>query len=182
MFPDYSALCDKAAELRRRAGLINPSFSTRAIIASSFPDLVVTGRRLPPGIEEIVARTIDGPIIIYSRDLSGPKQRYVIAHALAHLLFDGADTSCGPGHVGDPACEARANAFADELLVPLDWLSDYVSVRPGIEGRPCHERYLDQCDEIASRFNVPRHVVDRRTRQVFALGTNVLEKVLDDFA
>lgn len=170
MVQNLALLCETAAELRRRAGLTEPSFSTRAIIDECFADVVVTGRRLPPGIQEIVARTDEGPIIIYSRDLPVAKQRYVIAHALAHLLFDGATSSCGPGFVGDPHCEARADRFADELLVPLTELAAYVARLPAQEDSPEQELYLDQCDEIASHFNVPSYVIDRRIRELVALG------------
>jgi Zn-dependent peptidase ImmA (M78 family) len=172
MAPTLAMLTETAAGLRRRAGLTEPSFSTRVIIDECFHGVVVTGRRLPPGIQEIVARTDEGPIIIYSRDLPGAKQRYVIAHAMAHLLFDGAESQCGPGSAGDPACEARADAFADELLVPLDELRPYVGRWPANENDPEHEFYLDQCDEIASHFNVPSYVVDKRIRQLMLRGEN----------
>ena len=29
---------------------------------------------------------------------------------------------------------------------------------------------LDQCDEIASHFNVPSHIIDKRIRQLVSLG------------
>lgn len=173
MAPTLTMLVEKAAELRLLAGLKEPGYSTRAIMDVSFVDVVVTGRRLPPGVHEIVARTDEGPIIIYSRDLPVAKQRYAIAHALAHLLFDGADSQCGPGFVGDPVCEARADQFAEELLVPLTDLRLHVRRWPASnENHPDHEYYLDQCDEIASHFNVPSYVVDKRIREMMSPAKN----------
>jgi Zn-dependent peptidase ImmA (M78 family) len=170
MAPTLAMLAEKAAELRQRAGLTQPDYSTRAIMDASFDDVVVTGRRLPAGVHEIVALTAEGRIIIYSRDLPVAKQRYAIAHALAHLIFDGSDNMCGPGFAGDPECEARADRFADELLLPLAELRAHVQRWPvSNENHPDHEMYLDQCDEIASHFNVPSYVVDKRIRELATL-------------
>lgn len=168
MAHSLALLAETAADLRRRASLSEPSFSTKLIIEACFPDVVVTGRVLPIGIQEIVARTDEGPIIIYSRHLPVAKQRYVIAHALAHLIFDGAEGQCGPGYAGDPVREGRADRFAEELLVPLVELRPYIACWPRNENTPEHEIYLDQCDEIASRFNVPPFVIDRRIREVMS--------------
>lgn len=142
------------------AGQTEPAFSTRQMIATCFPDAVVTGKNLPHGVEEVVSRTPDGPVIVYNRSLSPPAQRFVIAHAMAHLFFDDAETAARIGYAGDPAAEARADAFAAELLVPLDELDAYVGVDPS----STDDLYLDQVDEIASHFNVSRGLIDKRIR------------------
>ena len=158
-----SLLVEVAANLRRRSGQIEPAFSTRQIIEACFPDTLVTGGSLPPGIDEMVSRRADGPVIIYARSLPGPCQRFAIAHALAHLLFDNSSARVRPGCLGIPANEERADAFAAELLAPLDELAPYVGCGPSRDPEE-HEIYLDQVDEIASHFALPAHVIDSRIR------------------
>lgn len=160
-----NCLSSIAADLRWRSGQDRPAYSTRAIIRQCFPDTVVTGRHLPHGVLEVVSRTTDGPIIIYSRSLAGPRQRYAIAHAVAHLIFDDAESACRPHFVGESWVEQRADDFADELLVPLDCLRPLVTRHPPlVPDGPDHEHYLDTVDEISSMFQVPSYVIDRRIR------------------
>lgn len=161
---DPGDLVATAVRLREVAGQVEPAFSTRQIIEACFPDAAVTGRHLPPGIEEMVTRTSEGPLIVYSRTLHPPRQRFVIAHAIAHLLFDGDRimAAARPGFVGCPEAEARADAFAAELLVPLAELASYVGVPPGTTD----DLYLDQVDEIASHFNVTTCLIDQRIREL----------------
>jgi Zn-dependent peptidase ImmA (M78 family) len=151
-----------AADLRTRADQHEPAFSTRAIVTACFPDTVVTGRELPRGMHELVTLTESGPMIVYQRRLSAPEQRFAIAHALGHLMFD--FDQRGPRcALNDPAVEARADAFAAELLVPLARLEEYVGRHPqDIESSIDQELYLDQVDEIASHFNVPASVIHRQ--------------------
>lgn len=152
-----------AANLRRQAGQSKPAYSTRDIVAATFPDAMVAGSRLPAGIEELVSHRAGVPVIIYSRSLSGPQQRFAIAHALGHLLFDDFRINGGPWRMGDPASESRADAFACALLVPLDDLEPMVRVYPS-EDPDEQEIYLDHLDEIASRFGVPAQIIDLRIR------------------
>ena len=121
-----STLVETAVDLRRRAGQVEPAFSTRQIIDACFPDALVTGRELPPGIDEVVSISPDGPVIIYRRGLPTPSQRFVIAHALAHVMFDRVRGGCRPGSVGHKSREERADRFAAELLIPLELLGEYV--------------------------------------------------------
>ena len=165
MAPDVAVLSRVAAELRTRAGETQPAFSTRKIIDACFPKLVVTGRELPDGVHEAVARTPEGDILIYGRNLPTAAKRFAIAHGLAHLLFDDGLSACRPGFAGDPDVEARADRFADELLVPLVGLREYVGRFPSDDPIE-HEFYLDQVDEIASHFHVPSSVIDRRIREL----------------
>lgn len=157
-------LVDVTSEVRRRARQDEPSYSTTAIVSMWFPRAVVTGRVLPDGFNEVVARTTDGPIIIYSRNMPVGKQRLAIAHALAHLLFDGDASACRPGFLGDVGVEVRADAFARELLVPATVLRERVYCWPSNDNAE-NEIYLDHCDDLASIFNVPSHVIDERIRE-----------------
>lgn len=160
-----SKLVAVAADLRRRAGQVEPAFSTRQIVEACFPGTLVTGSALPPGIEEMVSRRREGPVIVYSRSLPGPSQRFAIAHALAHLLFDDERAAACAGRPGIRAHEERADAFAAELLAPLDEIEPYVG-RYASEDFEEHELYLDQVDEIASHFVLPARVIDRRIREL----------------
>ena len=167
-----SMLVEIAADLRLRANQTEPAFSTRHIVEARFPGALVTGRVLPAGIDEAVSATRDGVVILYSRSLPTPSQRFVIAHALAHLLFDHRHGACRPGSVGDENREERADRFAAELLIPLDRLAEYVGRWPSANEVEQH-KYLDQVDEIASHFQVPSGLVDRRIRELRTIGKHV---------
>lgn len=166
-----STLVEIAADLRRRSNQIEPAFSTRQIIESCFPDLVVTGSKLEPGIDELVSVTPQGTVLLYRRGLSIGDQRFAIAHGLGHLVLDGTKGACRPGRVGDPERELRADRFAAELLVPLAELRPYVGRWPSPMPAE-HELYLDMVDEIASHFKAPARVIDQRIREL-ARTTNL---------
>jgi Zn-dependent peptidase ImmA (M78 family) len=126
-------------------------------------DAVVTGRRLPSGVQEVVTTTRRGPIIVYSRELSPSAQRFVIAHAIAHLLFDAGRPA--PPASASPVTQRRRRERTrspPELLVPIDRLAALIDVRPASGD----DFYLDQVDSMASHFNVPRGVIDKRIREV----------------
>jgi Zn-dependent peptidase ImmA (M78 family) len=163
------AIAAIAASLRRRAEQNEPAFSTRQIIDVCYPGTIVTGRTMPRAMHELVLvdeaafRSHRAPhTIFYSRTLPTCDQRYAIAHALAHIIFDGANGSCWNRNVER---ERRCDAFADELLVPLETMREYIAVWPS-EEHADKERYLDQVDQIASHFHVPQRVIDRRIREL----------------
>jgi Zn-dependent peptidase ImmA (M78 family) len=157
-----STLVEIAADIRRRAMLFAPPYSTTAMIRTCFPDVVVTGRKLPPRIDEIVARTREGGVIVYKRRLPVLRQRFAIAHGIAHLLFDSDETAAAVGYAGCPISERRADTFAEELLVPLTELAKHVRRLPPVaHGR---DLYLDGIDQISSRFQVPPAVILKRIR------------------
>lgn len=172
-------IADVARDIRRRAGQHEPKFSTRTIIEACFPEVLVSGARLPSGVDELVSRRRDGIVIAYSRSLSGPEQRFAIAHGLAHVLFDldTPDVNIAPGRIGDPAVECRADCFAAELLAPLDVLAPFIYRWPSPDEVE-NEIYLDMVDEIASQFVLPAEVIDLQIRafalsQKFGTLTNV---------
>lgn len=158
-------IVEVAAGIRARAGQWDPAFSTGTIVDRCFPGVMVTGGSLPDGVDEMVTLTDGGPVIVYRRDLPGPMQRFVIAHALAHIVYDDFSDAARPGRLAIPEHEARADAFAAELLAPLHLVAGYVGVMPSANPED-HEIYLDHVDEIASRFSVPAHVIDSRIRQL----------------
>jgi Zn-dependent peptidase ImmA (M78 family) len=167
----HEALAAIAESLRRRSDQTEPAYSTRQIIDVCFPGTIVTGRMMPREVNELVVvdqdafRSHRAPhVIFYSRKLPTANQRHAIAHALAHIIFDGANGSCWRAN---DERELRCDAFADELLVPLLSLREYVCVWPGHRGAE-RERYLDQVDQISSHFHVPQRVIDRRIRQLRA--------------
>ena len=156
------AIADIASELRRRAGETDPQFSTRAIVPAAFPDVLVTGHEFPCGVLGAVSRTRRGPVILYARGQPAAVQRHVIGHELAHLLFDGDRAFREAGNEPDHIAEARADLFADELLVPLHGLREYVGFWPSDELK--RDLYLDLVDELSSYFGVMAAVIDRRIR------------------
>jgi hypothetical protein len=163
------ALREIAESLRRRAEQLEPAFSTRQIIDACFPGTFVTGRRLPRGVHDVVMvdedafRSHRAPhIIVYRRDISTDHQRRAIAHAVGHIIFDGPRHSCS---AYDRDRELRCDRFADELLVPLAVLREYVCAWPS-EDPAEHDTYLDMVDQIASHFHVPSFVIDQRIREL----------------
>lgn len=176
-----STTVEIAAALRTRAGLTKAPYSTTKIIQACFADVVVTGRVLPPLVDELVTRTADGPLIVYRRGLSSGEQRLAIAHALAHLIFDDVADAAGVGRVGTPACEERADRFAAELLVPLADLSRVVQIWPARASRgAAREHFLDHVDQISALFNVPSAVILERIRRLERLADLHGESVLTE--
>jgi Zn-dependent peptidase ImmA (M78 family) len=113
-------------------------------------------------VQEAVAHRPEGPVILYSRELEPPEQRFVIAHAVGHLLYDGNAPGASVGFVGEPFREERADAFAAELLVPLDRLSLALDLDMSRSG----DLFLDEIDTMASRFNVPRWLIRKRVQEL----------------
>lgn len=158
------ALAAIAESLRRRSEQTEPAYSTRLIIDACFPGTIVTGRALPTPVHEMVLvdaaafRSHRAPhVVFYSRALSTDAQRYAIAHAIAHIIFDGgARRTCGEPF---DERELRCDAFADELLVPLERLREYIGLWREDDDPIA---YWDQVDQISSHFHVPQSVVHRR--------------------
>lgn len=165
MWPDVRNfdLVGVAEELRALSCQAEPPFSLPPIVAARWPDASITGRDLPSGVEEIVAFTSDGPLIVYRRDLSTAERRFAIAHALAHLLFDDGSTGVQAGHPFDSEQEVRADDFALELLAPWRCLRRHILLLPS-EDRCDQESYLDQVDQIAAIYHVPPSAIDQRIR------------------
>ncbi len=86
-------------------------------------------------------------VILYNRRMSTDAQRVAIAHAVAHIIFDGPTGSCW---AADDARELRCDRFAEELLVPLSYLREHVSVWPSAN-TAAQEIYLDQVDPRSPR-------------------------------
>lgn len=159
----------RAAQMMRwRARLLAPSFSIHELVAANYPTALVTGRDLPDGIHEIVTVTDAGPIILYRRGLSTCDQRIAIAHALGHLAFDFDTAGRRIATLADPAVEDRADAFAIELLAPLELVA---AVAPERRARPDildREEFRDRLDGIATRFHVPVWTVERQMLRISA--------------
>lgn len=154
-----------AASFRSRANLRTPAFSTSKIIESCFPDTVVTGRHLPEGVQELVTVTPTGPLILYQRKLPILEQRFAIAHALGHLIYDFRDgRSLAP--LFDPAVESRADDFALELLTPLEHIRKCAPAMPEGDDSLDREEFLDQVDEMASRFQAPPWAIRRQIQRL----------------
>lgn len=162
-----NAITEIATSLRRRSEQLEPPYSTRQIIETCFPGTVVTGRMLDRATDEVVQvdqhafRSHRAPhIIVYNRRRSTAARRYAIAHALAHIIFDGKRWR---NRHANPDAELRCDRFADELLVPLAVLREYVCKWPD---DPDRETFLDMRDQIASHFHVPSKVIARQIAEL----------------
>lgn len=175
-----STLVEIAADLRCRSGLTKPPYSTSTIIEACFPDILVTGFRLPAGVDELVSVAREGPVILYSRSLPILDQRYAIAHALAHILFDDEDVCMRVGRAGVAANEQRADDFGAELLAPRAEIRAVLRMWPSKDAED-HEIYLDHVDQIASRFSVPSLVIDAQIRRLAVVDKIVSHEQLTDW-
>jgi len=157
---------DVAAKLRLMSNQTGPPYSIPMLVSVAFPGAVVTGRALPPGVDEIVTVTDDGALIIYRRQLSTAMQRFVIAHAIAHLIFDADALGVRPGLPFDVEREARADEFAAELLAPTSKLAHHIECLESPPEGDEHEAWLDKLDRMATVFHVPPHVIAKQIRRL----------------
>lgn len=90
---------------------------------------------LPPTIPNVAAITAAqgpelAPITLVTRSVVDDTRRFTVAHELAHLVMDEAS-----GPADDADVEARADAFAGELLAPYAEIQDDVrALHPGSFG------------------------------------------------
>lgn len=159
---------DYAKILRGNAGLTGPAFSLQKILNTCYPDAIVTGHEFPDGIDEAVARTPEGIVILYRRSLSNGAQRFAVAHAIGHLMFDADAEPDEHGRAGSPDAELRADDFAAELLVPLDVLARHLLIGLRPDAPDQRQIYLDHCDQLAHFFQVESSLIDQRIRQLVA--------------
>lgn len=181
----YMKIIGRAAWVRAQAGLDgrDPPYSTHDIIEKVFPNIAVSGTHLPEGITEMAVS--DGPrrALFYNNraGISHAHQRVGLAHGLYHHITDikGIDglrecnvvlrqlADLGVGE-RDPT-ELACDLFAAELLVPLDVL-DAMAPDPlwGPNALP-KKAFDDECDHLASRFNVPAEFMRWRLFDLNAL-------------
>lgn len=119
-------------------------------------------------------------MILYSRSLPILDQRYAIAHALAHILFDDEDVCMRVGRAGVAANEQRADDFGAELLAPRAEIRAVLRMWPSKDAED-HEIYLDHVDQIASRFSVPSLVIDAQIRRLAVVDKIVSHEQLTDW-
>jgi Zn-dependent peptidase ImmA (M78 family) len=163
---------EAAARLRLQAGYGRqspPAFSTKQIIRANYPDTLVTGGRLPDGVEAMVTRCDEGPLIVYQRSLPILQQRYAIAHEIGHLALGHLDLgdayTRGQLESVSSDLELAADAFATELLAPIATVARFAKLRPSSDPHD-HEIYLDHVDDLASMFMVPAVIIDSQIRKL----------------
>lgn len=155
---DFSRVVAVTYDLRQRVGKKGSYYSAKEIIEECFPDVMVTGAALPPGIAEVVEVRGGQKTIFYNRRINPMAQRVAITHGLAHLLFDlGPDRrECSRDNerMSTQPIERRADLFAGELLAPLDELDEHfdeIFPREPV----AKQHFDDEVDHVASTFKVP---------------------------
>lgn len=159
-------VAEVARAIRVAAQQFAPPYSLSAILEVVSAAAVITGCELPDGVEEVVAVTEDGPLILYRRELSTEDRRFALAHAIAHLVYD----LDGSAYVVDDDRERRADEFALELLAPSDEMERKLVYLP--EDGEDRSIYMDQVDLIAAHFHVPAPQIDKRIRELNRLGNS----------
>jgi hypothetical protein len=151
-----------AEDLRKRAGQLEPAFSTERIVDTCFPGAFITGGRLSPKVDGLASHQAEGPLIVYERSLPVPDRRMTIACALSHLLFgDGSGVEVPVAG----ASATDADEFAVELLAPLAEVQKSARLFPSSDPDE-HELYLDHVDDLAAIFVVPADVIDSQIRRL----------------
>jgi Zn-dependent peptidase ImmA (M78 family) len=137
------------------------------LVVDRFDDNDISGFYLKSGTEQIIG---------VNRNHSLQRRRFTMAHELGHVLlsaqqdlhWDGSlrlrDAESAKGTDND---EIEANAFAAELLMPVDMLSRSLQRRGGID--------LDEPDDVrhlATEFGVSSHaLLIRLSSPAFVLAT-----------
>lgn len=142
-----------AGTLRALSLQFEPPYSTTRILEVVFPDAIVIGHNLPDGVDEAVSTTPCGPVIVHQPQASTDRRRVAEAHAIAHLVFDLDARVVG----GDR--EARADAFALELLAPDHEMREFVD-------QLASDVSVEKVDAIATRFGVPIELLGERIRKL----------------
>lgn len=65
-------------------------------------------------------------LIMYQENAAVVRQRFTVAHELAHIVLEHVTMDGSSSHWSHNAQEAEANAFANELLVPSKDLKEFV--------------------------------------------------------
>lgn len=75
-------------------------------------------------------------IIMVSKHVSYTRKRFTVAHELGHLLLHHTPVNflLNQGPISDPAREAEANAFASELLMPIQAMRRLAPLNPNPRG------------------------------------------------
>jgi Zn-dependent peptidase ImmA (M78 family) len=169
---DFGTIAARAALVRHKAGLIgkDPPYHTHDIMEAAFPDVAVVGAdNLPHFVIEMVEATPKRRVVFYNRKVSTSTQRVGIMHGCHHLLTDlkgvaepvkrecnlnlrGLERS---GVIAADAIEVACDIFAGEILVPFDVLDAYAPERLYPKSNPELQAFDEECDRIASRFQVP---------------------------
>jgi hypothetical protein len=79
-----------------------------------------------------VERTQNGSRIVLSRGASNERQRFTLAHELAHVLLDDPDVASAARQLSPRIddIEQFCNEFAAELLMPREWIRRRFNRRP----------------------------------------------------
>jgi Zn-dependent peptidase ImmA (M78 family) len=161
----------------------------RRLVEQSFPQIKVTTRRvdveqLAKGLSVSITRKdtvgfegrftwdLDGnEEIVISRNLSGRRFRFTLAHELGHLLLkrfsdseDGGDRFSTPGfpRQRDMAGEERvANLIAAEILLPFNAVVDLLRQR---------RLTLSLIGELSERFDVNQNAAMRRVADLLDIS------------
>lgn len=173
-----------AHNARVLAGQEKPPYDIDTLLCSTLGrEVHVTGDRLPAGaLVDVVER--QGVLTIhYSRGLGPLRRRFVLCHAVAHVLFDALPVCCVAGRntldgTEELLREHCADSFAAELLCPIGKLYQELAYTmeffPPIGiARVVHDEndapgrlFNDEMDRLADLFAVDRSVVEGQFRRL----------------
>ncbi len=171
---DFGVIAGRAAIVRHKAGILgkDPPYHTHEIVEAAFPKVAVVGTdQLPRSVIEMVQASPRRRVVYYNRKVSTATQRVGIMHGCHHLLSDlkrvtdqqsrecnvdirGLERA-GKFEGSADAVEIACDVFAGEVLMPFDVLDQYAPDELFPKGRAKEQAFSDECDRIASRFQVP---------------------------
>jgi Zn-dependent peptidase ImmA (M78 family) len=170
MLLDYLTIMGRAAWVRHRAGLVGtkPPYSTREIMERVFPEIAVTGTKLPQHITEMAVADKGRRALYYNRHvkIAHGQQRVGLMHGLYHHL---SDMKTGNGLrecnlvrrklsrvEATDNIELACDLFAAEVLIPFDVLDALAPANLYPRDETARAAVADEIDHLASKFNVPR--------------------------
>lgn len=142
-----------------------PPVPVNAIAKQLGIEVVHTDFKENLGLSGMLVRESDHTLMAINSVHSLARQRFTIAHEIGHFLLDDTqpiwvDKGVGPTqqisfrHDSNPAYaweEVRANKFAAELLMPMEWVSEDFDVK-NTEGVDWEEEYATH--DLASKYQV----------------------------
>lgn len=101
------------------------------------------------------------------RRATTPRERWRLAHEIAHHVLHGAEPQLRRGDWQTHELEYEADLLAAELLIPDPWIQRAV------------KRFGDHLDidELARQFQVGKHEMEKRLRQLELLSGEVLGRM-----
>jgi Zn-dependent peptidase ImmA (M78 family) len=166
-----TAIDRRAQQLLAAANITGPAVNVKAVAAHL--GLVVTLDDLGDDCSGVLVRSANGAVIGVNKDHHENRQRFTIAHEIAHFCLHTGKLYVDKGYwinfrnadsgSGTKEEERQANAFAAALLMPAAWVKERFYAAPFDLGDDSNERL----EALADQFGVSQQAM---TYRLMSLG------------